>query len=150
MTWLADKLRYRIQIRKPVQTPNDAGGFDRLYETLLTIWAGFKPTKFGSSFSQAMYAQGQQIRQNITHEFLVRRSSVQNLGKAFGDGFGSGFNSIADLIPLKSDLFIFLQKGSTVKGRSFKIHRVQDNDEKREFIKLFCEEIEEQGTGFPE
>jgi head-tail adaptor len=147
MTWVVPKLRDRLQIKIPVQTENDAGGFDRSYSTLLTVWGEFKPTKFGFH-AQAAYIRGEQIKNVITHEFVIRRSSIASLGKGFSSGFSTGFNQIADLTPLKSDYFLFVQRGSTIKGRVFKVHKIQDHQERREFIILFCEEIEEQGTGY--
>ena len=148
MTWLAPQLRRRVQIKKPTQTPNSVtGGLDRGYETLLTIWAAFAPVKFGS-FAQATYIRGAQTSSVITHEFVIRRVAIQNLGKSFGSGFGSGFDSIADLAPLKSDYFLFVEEESTTKGRLFRIHKIQDVGERKEYLKLFCEEIEEQAAGY--
>lgn len=143
MTWLAPKLRERVQIGKPTQTANSAGGFDFDFDTLLTIWAGLK------SVTPGQYIRGEQIGEGITHEFTIRRIAVASLGRDFGKGFGSGFDSIEDLAPLKTDYFLFLQRGSTVKGRLFRIKNVKDNDERREYLRVQAEEQEERGSGYP-
>lgn len=145
MTWLAPKLRERIEIRQATQEPNAAGGMTRGYTTIATIWAGIKPV--GLTTAQAAYIRGEQIADVETHEFIVRRSAVSSLGRDFGDGFGDGFDGIADLAPLKSEWFIFLQRGAT-KGRIFKIERIVDNDERREFLAIKTREVEEIGTGY--
>lgn len=151
MTWLAGGkkhgLRERGQIRKPVQTANIAGGFDRSYTTLLTVWCNAQPVKFGQFGGQRTLAKGQQTRQAVTHVLKIRRSAVDTLGRGFSSGFSTGFDSIADLSPLKSDCFIFVERGSSVKGTLYKIHRVEDVGDYREYLKLLCEEVEEKGTG---
>lgn len=147
MTWLAPILRERIEIREATQDPNDAGGFTRGYTTLATIWAAITPISL--STAQAAYIRGEQISDVETHEFIVRRGAVSSLGRDFGDGFADGFDGIGDLAPLKSEWFIFLKRGAT-KGRIFKIERVVDNDERREFLRIKAREVEEKGTGYPE
>lgn len=143
MTWLAPKLTQRVQVGKPTQTPNTDGGFDFAFDTLLTIWSGLKPVTPGQ------YIRGEQIGEGVTHEFKIRRSAVASLGRVFGKGFDGGFDSIADLAPLKRDYFLFMQRGSMVKGRLFRIKDVKDNDERREYLRVRAEEIEERGSGYP-
>lgn len=144
MTWLASDLTERIQIRQAVDTPNDDGGYDRSYTTLLTVWSGIKSLSFKSR-----YFRGEQVEYTATHEFKIRRIAIATLGTTFSSGFGSDFDSIKDLNPLKSDYFIFVQRGSTIKGRLFRIHEVIDKDERREYLRIYAEEIEEVGTGYP-
>jgi head-tail adaptor len=144
MTRLASRLRKRVQFRIAVQTPNTtSGGYDRSYTTLATVWAGFKPLVKGR------YIRGEQIINDATHEFEVRRSAVTTLGKSFSKGFSSGFDSVTDLNIIKSDFFMFVQSSSTVKGRLFRIRSIEDVKERREFFKIDATEIEEQGTGYP-
>ena len=143
MTWLVPQLTHRVQVGKPTQTANSAGGFDFDFDALLTVWAGLKPV------TPRQYIRGEQIRKGITHEFIIRRMAVASLGRTFGKGFGGGFDSIEDLAPLKTDYFLFLQQGSTVKGRLFRIKSAKDNDERREYLRVQAEEIEERGSGFP-
>ena len=151
MTWLVSKLNKKIQVRIPVDTPNQAGGFDRSYETQSTIWGGFKPVK------QASYVRGNQTislginnQERGTHEFIIRRVAIDTLGRQFGFGFSVGYDSIADLMALKSELFFFVELGATTKGRLFRIINIRDNKEQKEFVIARCEEIEEQGTGATE
>ena len=150
MSWLAYKLKHRIQIQKVTQTENaTTGGFDRTYETLLTIWAGMKET---SNYSQYVsYVRGGEVEDKVaTHEFIVRYAAIKNLGKTFTSAFSSAFDSIEDLNPLKSDVFIFLQNGSIVKGRLFRIVDAFRDDDRKEFFKFRVKEIEEKGTGYAE
>ena len=147
MSWLAPKLRHRIQIRKGVQAENSiTGGFDRSYETLTTIWAGIRETTDYSRYVSTIRRETTDDKP-VTHEFTVRYVAVKNLGKAFASGFASGFDSIEDLNPLKSDYFIFLQNGSTVKGRLFEIVEMKRDDDRKEWFRIRSKEIEEQGTG---
>ena len=67
---------------------------------------------------------------------------------AFTSAFSTDEDSILDITPLKADYFIFLQAGSTVKGRLFRIHRMLDNDGQGEYVKVRAEEIDEVGTGY--
>jgi hypothetical protein len=130
-------------VGKPTQTPNDDGGFDFGFDVLLPVWMGLKPVTPGQ------YIRGEQIGEGVTHVFTVRRIAVASLGRDFGRGFAPGFDSIEDLNVLKSDYYLFLQRGSTVKGRLFRIKSVTDNDERREYLRIQAMEEEERGTGFP-
>lgn len=141
MTYLVPKLNKRIQIKMPIQTENSDGGFDQTYLTLTTVWAGIE------NISDGQYIRSIQSEEKITHAFLIRHVAVENLGKAFTNGFDSGFESIADLNPIKSDWFIFMQSSSSVKGRLFRVRRSKNKDERNIYLKIYCEEIEEQGTG---
>jgi hypothetical protein len=130
-----------------VQTENADGGFDRTYTTLGTYWAGLKEVSLQASYIMAI--RGQNTNENITHEFIVRRESVKNYGKSVTSGYSSGFNNIADIAPLKNDYFIFLNEGSTIKGRLFRIKGIKRDEDRKEYIKIMVEEIEERGTGWP-
>lgn len=148
MTWLAPQLNRRVQIGKPVQMPNDDGGFDLTFDTLLTIWMGIKPVTFKGAGSS--YIRGEQINENITHVFTARRMAISSLGRTYSRAFSAAFDSIEDLGLLKTDYFLFLQQGSTVKGRLFRIHEVTNKNERDEYLVIGAEEIEERGTGYTE
>lgn len=160
MAWLAPLLRERIQVRKSIETPNDEGGFDRSYEILLTIWGNILPLAFSryqvahevSNYvrTTTRYFRGMQTENTITHIITIRKVAVASLGTSFSTGYSSGFDTIQDLNPLKSDYFLFLQKGSTVKGRLFRIHMITNVEERGEYLQLSVEEIEESGTGYAE
>lgn len=145
MTQLAAELKYRIQIWKPVQSNNDDGGFDRSYDTLLTIWAGCKPIKYSTYIRYSNV----EVEEDGTHVFKIRRCAVITLGTSFSTGFSTGFKSIRSLMPLTTEYFIFMQQSSSNRGRLFRIKGVQDNNEEREFYRVLVEEIEERGTGYP-
>lgn len=149
MSKLANKLKHRIQIRRAIQTPNDAGGYDRTYETLTTIWSEMIDTNYISQ--QAKYIRGETLSDKVpTCYFKVRKVAVQNLGKEMASAFSTDFKAIADLMPLKSDYFIFLEQGSTVKGRLFQIMDIIRDERNKEWIKFSAMEIEEHGTGWGE
>jgi hypothetical protein len=151
---LAYKLKHRIQIKKAIQTPNAEGGFDRDYETLTTIWAAIKNSSLSRSLKyirgEALSEGGSGSKDLPTHICTIRKVAIENFGKRMTKGFSVGFDSIEDLMPLKSDYFIFLQKGSTVKGRLFEILRILRDENNDEYIKFEIREREEQGTGWPE
>ncbi len=156
MSRILQKLRERVQILKPVDVENDEGGFDRGYTVLTTVWANVTPiVMISSGKKQPIYGKGRpvyirEVQAEIggaTHQFTIRTSSVSTLGTGFSSGFSSGFDSIANIHPLSCEYFLFMQRGSTTKGRLFQIRSIVDNDERREFLNIFAEEIEEQGTG---
>lgn len=147
MSWLAPSLNRRVQIGKPIQIANDEGGFDFSFDAVLTVWMGIKPVTFKGAAGS--YIRGEQINEVVTHKFTVRKIAVDSLGKEYGLGFSDAFRYMTDLMPLKSDYFLFLQHGSTVKGRLFRIHDVVNKDERNESLIVNAEEIEEKGTGYP-
>ncbi|RJX18958.1 MAG: hypothetical protein C4575_09275 [Desulforudis sp.] len=167
MTWLAPKLRERVQVLQAEQAPNEAGGFDQTYTDLLTAWAGFKPLSLAASppgyvRQTQIYTDGKQS----THEFVLRRAAVADLGPSFSPAYGLGAKSTGDLAPIKSEYFLFVQRGAENLGREFdrgfsrdleagrmpvgrlfRVDRIVDADERREYLKVLATEIEEQGTG---
>lgn len=150
MGYMAPKLKQRIQICIPVETPNDRGGMDRTYETLLTVWAERKSllTKF---YHYVSFIRGQNVKDDlVTEAFVVRNEAVRSLGREYSKAFYASFDSIEDLNPLKSNYYILEQRGSTVKGRLYRIEAVEKDDEFREHILFRCKEIEEKGTGTQE
>ncbi len=150
MSRLLNKLKERVQILKPVDVENADGGFDRGYTILTTVWAEVVPmvAMATSPYGRPVYIREVQAEiGNITHRFTIRTSSVSALGVGFSSGFSSGFDSIANIHPLSAEYFLFMQRASTIKGRLFQIRSVVDKDERREFLNVFAEEIEEQGTG---
>ena len=145
MTRLVHELRKQVQVVKPIQTPNVSGSFTRSYETLLTVWMGMK------ALSHATYIRGVQAdieAGKFTHEFKCRKEAVDRLNSEFTAAYTSAFDIMGDLMPLKSDYFLLVEKGSTVKGRLFRIKRIMDKDERGEYLSLLTEEIEEKGTGY--
>lgn len=162
MSWILPKLTSRVQILKPTQRPNDDGGLDLVFGVpvssafdtgefdmlapLKTTWMGFQPIGFRGGVK---YVRGKQVSETATHEFICRFLSVASLGKEFGLSFSLGFKYMADLMPLKSDYFLFLQKGSSVKGRLFRIQETMNVKEQDEYLSIIAEEIEERGTGYP-
>jgi Phage head-tail joining protein len=147
MTWIAPKLNQRVQIGKPIQTPNEEGGFDFAFDAITTIWMGVSPV--GYKGTGLKYIRGKQVNDNVTHEFICRYLAVTSIGKAFAKGFSDGYKSMAELNPLKGDYYLFFQKQSTVKGRLFRIDSASNVNEADEYFSIAAEEIEERGTGYP-
>lgn len=145
MTFLAKKLKRRIQILQAIDSENEFGGFTRSYDLITTIWCSVKPL---SEYIQAI--RGTNQNEKITHEFLVRLSAINILGKEFGKGFSTDFGSIADSNPVKSDYYLMLEEGSNIKGNLFRIRGTSKDEMNREFLKITAEMIEEKGTGYPE
>ncbi len=163
MTWITPRLNERVQILIPRLTPNDDGGgdlefgvpFGSAFESgsfehlapLLTVWMSMEPVSFKGSGSK--YIRGKQVNEATTHGFQVRHNSVSALGKQFALGFNIGFAFMPNLVGLKSEYFLLVQRASAVKGRLFRIHNVTDDKERREFLNVAAEEIEERGVGWP-
>ncbi|MBU1621802.1 MAG: head-tail adaptor protein [Gammaproteobacteria bacterium] len=162
MSWILPKLNNRVQVLKPTQRPNDEGGLDLVFGVpfegafdvgefdmlapLTTVWMGFQP--IGYKTSGTKYIRGKQVAETATHEFIVRHLAVASLGKEFGLSFSGEFKYMPDLNPLKSDYFLFVQNGSAVKGRLFRVHEAQNIREQNEYLSIVAEEIEERGTGY--
>lgn len=163
MAWLIPKLTKKVQILKPTQRPNLDGGLDLVFGTpyggsfdessfdmlspVKTIWMGFQP--IGYKTSGTKYIRGKQVAETATHEFICRLMAVASLGKEFSAAFSIAFKDMGDLNPLKSDYFLFVQKGTIAKGRLFRIHEVMNIREEDESLSIVAEEIEERGTGYP-
>ena len=151
MGYLTKNLKQRVQIQTPVQVPNSRGGFDLKYETLLTVWAQIKDmSNTAAKFSVMIGAQNQNDGAMVTHEFTMRLSAVSSLGRELSKAFDDSFDGVEDLYPLKSEYFLFLQRGSTVKGRRFRIVSIQRDEQSQEKMKIGAKEIEEAGTGAQE
>jgi head-tail adaptor len=157
MSWQVPKLNRRIQIQTRTETPNSDGGFTYSYVTLATIWSRIKPLGEFRKYVQAL--RSQQLLETSTHEFLVRRSSLVHtissdsytgMGREYTTAFATSFDSILDINHIKVDHFIFLNEGSSIKGRLFKVTGIQLDDDRREMVKISAEEIEERGTGYNE
>ena len=147
MSWLVSKMNYEVQVGKPIQVANAEGGADFSFENLMTVWMGFKPIGFKTSGTK--YIRGKQVSEAATHEFIAMLSEFELLGREFITAFGIGFHGMGSLSPLKSDYFLFVQEGSTVKGRLFRILESQNVNEEGEYLSIVAEEIEERGTGWP-
>jgi len=171
MSWLAPRLRERIQIRKAVQSPNEeTGGFNRSYERLLTAWASIKPLAYKNS--NLKYVRNVQLANDATHTFEIRWASLLTINTAFGDGFISSFDSVIDILSIKSNYFIFMEQGvndglywegpyskafstcfnvyygiEEAKGRLFRIIGAGRADERKEYVKVIATEMEEMGSG---
>jgi hypothetical protein len=165
MSYIASKLKYRIQIMQAIDEPKDNGSFKRSYKKIIRLWAWKKPT---SQYIMAIRSVNAEKGIIDTDEFGVRYNSVvgkfyrgfakgfdsgedsyksDGLGKSFDGGFDNGQDSQVDIYPIKSDYFVFLENGNTNQGRLYKINRVIIDDDNNEFVIFRCMEIEEQGTG---
>jgi len=146
--WIFPKLRNRVAIKKAIQTPNiTSGGFDRSYSTLHTVWMGCEPINPYKPVGE--YIRGVQTMEKPTHTFVVRISAMDDVvGRGFSTGFSTGFNRILDLMSLKSDYFLFMHRGSSVKGRLFRMLTIGDMFENKNYYIILAKEMEEQGSGY--
>lgn len=171
MSWLAPKMRNRIQIWRGVQAPNSENyGFDKTYIKLIRLWAHLQHVRTGNVAGfHPIRGTNDEIYES--HQFTVRYSSI--VGKrsnAFADGFGSGFNSygskglgrqfteafstafdsIIDMNPIKADYFVFLERENQWTGKLFRITKIITDEGHRNTVIIKCMEQEERGTGFAE
>jgi head-tail adaptor len=143
--WLAQNLRHRLQIRKPVITPKSTGSLGTTYTTLTTIWAEIKPvSEYLKSIRGAQTQQG-----NYTHVFTVRTAAIIQIGREFDLGFDTGFKNMSDISQIKSEWFLFMEHGGATKGTLYKVTGIQRDDDHHEFAKIYAEEYYEKGTGWP-
>lgn len=149
MTWLVPKLNKRIQIQLAEQTPVSNGSLDRKYTTLKTVWAEIGPTARYSSYAQIMRGVNSDSQEE-THRIVVREAALRGLGAQFARAFDTGFKSLEDINKIKSNYYLFLEYGSSVKGRRFRINGMQHDERNNEYVRMYCEEIEEEGTGYNE
>lgn len=148
MTWMAPKLSSRVQIQQAAQTPADSGLLELSYTTIKTIWAEVKNVERFVFFSQQV--RGVNIQEGKdTHQFRIRANALYGIGNETSKAFASAFVNMQDINQAKSTYFLFLQHGSTVKGRRFRIRGMQLDESHAEYIRIFAEEIEEEGTGWP-
>jgi head-tail adaptor len=144
MSWLVNKLRHRLQIQTTIQTPEATGGMDLTFNTETTVWGEVKPV---SDYIKAI--RGAQTGTNITHHALVRKVGIESLTRAFSSAFDTSVDQMADMNIVKADWFVFMERGSSVKGRRFRVRGIINDDDRNEFVKIALEEIEETGTGWP-
>jgi head-tail adaptor len=145
---LAGKLKQRLEICDPVQTVNDNGGFDRTYNVLTTVWAGIHEiSEFSRYIRGQQVEEGRRIQDTDTHEFIVRYEAIKNLGAEFSSGYGTGFTSMAKLMPVQVQHFLRLNTTS-VKKRLFRVTGLKRDDDCKAFFIIRAIEIEEQGTGW--
>jgi len=141
--YLVNDLHYRAHIKKPIQTPNDGGGFDRGYTTVDSFWMGLK---MESAYIRAI--RGENTGEGVTQIGIARFQALQYLGKSFTKGYSVGFNTIADINFIKSNYFIFVEEDSSTRGRMFRIMGFARDEIYRQWINIQLQEIEEQGTGY--
>jgi hypothetical protein len=142
MTYMAPKLKNRVQFQQGVDTPNNNGGFDRSYTELTSCWAEVKNV---SKYIEAV--RNEQIKDEYTLEIVVRKSSVDRLGTAFSSAFSGAFNSIPDINPIKSDWYCFIEAGESYKGRLFRVAGTKLDERNSEYLVIRLREVEEHGTG---
>ncbi len=149
MTWLAHKLKNRIQIQTASQVPNAEGGADLTYATMTTIWAEKKTT---SDYIRSIRGAAMQVKQGGavgTHSFYVRKSAVASFGRQYSTAFADSFDNEGDINCVKSEHFVFEQLGSTSRGLRYRIIGIDVDTYDNEYVRLLVEEIEESGTGWP-
>lgn len=166
MTRLAKLLKNRVTVLKPVKVPNSTGGFDRGYERVSQVWSQLKPIAQASRDIShfAAYIRGTQVNSVATHKLKVRRVAVVDIGSQFDPGFTRGFAVAGSLQILKSEYYIFEDRGGTdgafaagfnigynqtegLVGSLYRILSGVDNESDHEYLEIRLMEVEEQGTG---
>ena len=171
MSYMAGELKHRIHVMQADDVPAPSGLMERRYKRLVTLWSGKKSIGSYLMFIRSVNAEKYSSNAPLsTDEFKVRWSSVvsklyrtfssafeesldslekNGVGRSFDGGYDNNFDSLIDIFPIKTDYFVFLQKGNsdTYRGRLYKINRVIRDDDNEEFIKMQCTEIEEVGLG---
>ena len=169
MTRLAKILKNRVWILKPRKGTNPEGGFDRGYDKLIQVWSELKPIAQASRDIShfAAYIRGTQVNSVATHKMKVRRVAVEEIGAQFDPGFNRAFAVSGSLQILKSEFFIFAERGGSdgafgagfgisfeqtegLVGDLYRIVAGVDNNSDREYLEIRLREVEEQGTGAPE
>lgn len=142
MSLMSNRMVDRIQLLKPVQTPDDTTlGFTRSYETLLELWAEVNPISHGK------YVRGVQIEMGMTHEVAIRRLSLESLSTEFSTAYSTAFRT-KDIHPLKSEFFILVLDGNSGAGDLLRVRRTMEVGRRKEDLSFLCEEIEQRGTGW--
>ena len=141
--WLAPQLNKRIKLFEPSQAEGDEGGLEQTYTELKEIWASIRSVSHNTYMRWSSTEEG-----SASHEFIILKNTVSDLHTQFSTAFAGGYDTIADLNPIKSNMYIMLLAGTT-KGRFFKVRRVMNVEENDEYLSMLCEEIEEFGTGLP-
>ena len=142
MRVMADKLKHRAHIQYPTQTPNDSGGFDLTYATILSFWCEIV---LESNYVKAV--RGEQTEEGVTHIFRVRWVALKDLGKEFNDAFSEAFDNIRDVNAIKDNLFVFIQETVSYRGRRFKFMGMSRDEQFREWVLMRAHEEEEVATG---
>jgi hypothetical protein len=83
----------------------------------------------------------------LTHEVEIRSVALADFGPAFTKAYSSAFQNMPSLRSPKAEYFIFIERGSSATGILLRIRRIMDVEERREYVNVLCEEIEEQGAG---
>jgi head-tail adaptor len=132
MTWLANKLRHRVDIVKPVQTPNaTTGGSDRTYSVQATVWAGFSAIETVGGV-RALWERNVQVGDEDapTHKFKMRRNSKLGI-----DFLGA--------VPKLQGTYWIRLKTENGKARLFRIRGVRDAKERGIMVDVYVNEQEE-------
>ena len=169
MTRLGKDLNNRVFILQPTKVVNAAGGFDRGYRKIAQIWSNLKPIAQASRdiahFAAAI--RGVQVNTVATHKWKVRRVAVEEIGAQFNSGFNRGFARAGSLQILRSEYYVFEERGGTdgafaggfdvgfdqtqgLVGTLYRILGGVDNNSDREYLEVRLMEVEEQGTGAEE
>lgn len=89
------RLRHRLRIEAPVETPDGAGGVTRAYQTVDTVWASVDPLHAGP-VAEAGIA-GQAVTWRITVRRRADLSSLHRLQAGARTFLVRSFHDTADL-----------------------------------------------------
>lgn len=145
MSWMVPKLNRRVKIERAENSPVGSGSFERIYTTLMRLWASVKVDR-KNMFIQAIRGVNVADEGN-THIIVVRRAALSSLGKSFTIAFQKSFDSVSDINSIKSNYFIFLEETSEDRGRRMQVNGIQHDEVNKEYVRILTSEIEERGSG---
>jgi hypothetical protein len=147
--YLAKDLRYRIQIKTPIQTPDSSTDatenleVELTYTTVATIWGDIRTD---SKWVEAL--RGVQDNERETLEIKVRHSAIYAFGSQYASAFSTSFDESRDMNPLKRDFFCFIENDGAYKGKLYRITGIKKDNYNKRFFLIRVVEEEEQGTGY--
>ncbi len=146
--YLANKLKHRIQIQTVEQTANEStGNLDRSYTTIIRIWAAIEEDKLQRYIN---ITRGVQVQSNKNpFLFIVRKDAIKSLGAQFSKAFSFDFKAMPDLNQMKYEYFLLHEQGSQICGVRYRIKGIMPDLNKKEIMKIYTDQVEEVGTGWP-
>ncbi len=146
--FLANKLKHRIQIQTVEQTANsETGNLDRTYTTILRIWSAIEEDKLQRYINVTRGVQTESSKSPFI--FIVRRDAIKGLGAQFASAFDISIKSMSDINQIKIEYFLLHEQGSQIKGIRYIIKGIIPDLNKKEILKIYADQLEEVGTGWP-
>lgn len=103
---LASRLRHRVTLQQPSETPDGAGGVTRTWQDVATLWAEIEALSANESVEAARLVSG------ITHRITLRyRSGVTAQMRVSFDGRVFNIRSVTNLLERDIILEVLAEEG---------------------------------------